>query len=1000
MGARITTHAMPRKKITQEPLSLAEEQGSPKTTKARAKKAVKAEESAAPAPATKQPLFGRKPLAMTKDAEPAAPKEEEPAATTVEAPQPPAKKRASRGKVKKAEATDWDPDLPVPVFRARQPSAETSPAAKVEAVAEAKLAPRKSRRDHAEKKPPVEEPALAEVQFRPRVSKPKPVVEAKPIVPTPANAPQVILRDGIPTIVRDGVVFPPLFFFGSSLDARRAATVLEEMKLATDAGIHLHSHLVEFVVDPDAVDDSVQFAAYLLGQSVKTDPQCQVFFRIVFVAPKGWESKYQRAKYTTFDGVLAEPSVCDEEFWGDARECLSQFIAKLRLLPYAGNILGLHLERGEWFLASDWGYDTSEAAKLRFRDWAKTRYNEDIVALRAAWFDGDADFERLEIPPYQPDHQSEKFVRSDRKERKWVDYHLFLSDATVQRIADLAYTVKKASEGMFMVGVSYGYSFEWSHPASGHLSLGKLLRTPEIDIIAGPPSYRSREPGGTAPFPGPVDSFPLNGKLYVSEEDFKTSIGQGPEPDDFNPTLKTPQALETVHWRGAGSALAHASGICWMDLWGNGWLRTPSIWDRGRALLTTLVQRMAAPVQDPDVAVLIDERALAYLVDEHAFGLLVQNVREAVLRAGLSAGFYLLSDIAHREQFPEAKLYLFLNAWDIRSELRAAIKSRLQKDGKTLFWLYAAGLFDSGRDSLERVREVTGIALKPQPFHSRAGTTILNRRNPLCEAFPEGASARYQLDPTYFAIPEEAVVLGEYSQTGLPSFVVREFNTDQSAANHWRSIFLGEPLVTPAFLRALAQSSGAHIWNYQEDVTHVRPPFLTIHCTGTGPRTITLPNKWVAYNLLTASWTAADGAGFRFNANDGSTHLFLVGLKEDIEGILACSPDDLLRIDELPPKPENTTRFDLDLFDVPLMKLGEWIDGSDDELADDLLLRPHLIIDEAGVDAETEDASRRRRRRRRRDRAGTEEGSTRLRENEAITIAQDLDIGVVFRKRD
>mgnify|MGYP003348265723 CR=1 FL=1 len=97
-----------------------------------------------------------------------------------------------------------------------------------------------------------------------------------------------------------------------------------------------------------------------------------------------------------------------------------------------------------------------------------------------------------------------------------MDYHLFLSDATVERLSDLAYAAKQASEGYFLVGASYGYTFEWAHPSSGHLALGKLLRTHEIDFIAGPPSYKNREPGGSGPFPTAIDSFALNGKLYIN----------------------------------------------------------------------------------------------------------------------------------------------------------------------------------------------------------------------------------------------------------------------------------------------------------------------------------------------------------------------------------------------------------------------------------------------------------------------------------------------------
>lgn len=825
-----------------------------------------------------------------------------------------------------------------------------------------------------------------------------PTINLKPAIPVPDRAPQVVLRDGVPTLVRAGRVYAPLMFFGSSSDEKSASTVLDEMRQAGEAGIHLHSHLIEFEVDERAVDENATLAAYLLAKTLEVDPEAQVVFRIVFLAGRGWQERFPKGRYTTQDGAVAEPSVCDDEFWGLAKECLSLFAKKLGLLASHEHVLGVHLERGEWFFADGWGYDTSRAGVQRFREWTRTRYLNDIVALRAAWFDGNVEFDSLDVPPYQSPKDEPKFVRSSRKERRWVDYHLFLSDATVERIGDLAYAIKEASGGSLLVGVSYGYTFEWSHPASGHLSLGKLLRNTEIDFIAGPPSYKTREPGAAAPFPGPIDSFALNGKLYISEEDFKTSIGQGVDPDDFNPVIKTPQALESVQWRGAGSALAHASGMCWMDLWGHGWLRTQGIWERGAAVRDVLVRRMAAPLGEPDVAVFIDERALAYLVDQKAFSLLVQNVRESVLRSGMSAAFYLLSDLAHREHFPESKLYVFLNAWDLRSELRAAIKSRLQRDNKVLCWLYAAGLFESGRESLERAREVTGIALKPQPFHSKSGTTILNRRHPLSEAFQDRTLVGgMQLEPSYFAIPEEATVLGEYSATGLPSFVVKEFNTGDDEAG-WTSVFMGEPVVTPALMRALGQMAGVHVWNYQDDVVHVRPPFLTVHCTGTGPRTIALPNKWAVYDMLHQDWVATDSTSLRFSAVDGTTHVFLVGLKSELEAILSSDPAELLRMEELPPKPDDTVRFDSVSFDVPIMKLGEFMEGgTDEDISEDFLLRP-VVVEDSETELETTTTGRRRRRRRRRggsDRAPSENGN-----GSTALVDPDMEVHVMFRKRE
>lgn len=587
-------------------------------------------------------------------------------------------------------------------------------------------------------------------------------------------------------------------------------------------------------------------------------------------------------------------------------------------------------------------------------------------------------------------------MRISRRERRWVDYHLFLSDATCSRIADLAYTAKSASQGYFLVGVSYGYTFEWSHPASGHLSLGKLLRTREIDFIAGPPSYRSREPGGDAPFPCPIDSLALNGKLYLSEEDFKTAIGDHREPDDYNPVIRTPQALESLHWRGAGAAVTHGSGMYWMDLWGNGWLNTETIWSRGASVFDTLVKRMASQPPDPDVAVFIDERALAYLVDEHSFALLVQDVRESVLRSGLSAGFYLLSDLAHRETFPECKLYIFLNAWDIRPEHRLAIKNRLQKDDKVLFWLYCAGMFDNGRESLERAREVTGIAIKPQPFHSRTGTTILSKRHPLCEAFAgQGLIGGANVDPSYFAIPEGAVVLGEYSQSGLPSFVIRDFNEDPDPSKHWKSVFLGEPYVTPGLLRALAQIAGCHIWNYHSDVSHVRPPFVAIHCSGTGQRAIALPRNWEAYDLLSSQWVTEDSNTVRFAGQDGTTHLFLVGDRNEIEPLINLDPQTMLRMETLPERPD-VASHDAMTFDVPIMRLDEVFGDAPEEVGDEWFLKPGMIDleEESPVVEQPADNKVVRRRRQRNGRKRDDARAT----SEAYD--SELGMSVMFRKRE
>ena len=827
-----------------------------------------------------------------------------------------------------------------------------------------------------------------------------------PIVREPISrredAPQVILQNGQPVLVHNKTILSPIIFHADYSDHSRRSLVMEEVRAASDNGITLFSVLTTLRVNQEEVGTTLYQVENAVSEIASAAPDAKIILRLSIKPEDGWMKKFPVASYRDQKNQQADPSVCDDEYWGEADASLAQLIEKLRASKLSDRILGIHLDQGEWFQDESEGYDTSEAAKLKFRLWLRHRYRNDNVTLRAAWFDGGVTFDTVEIPLISEGLESDAFVRTDRKSRRWIDYHLFVSDSIVDRIADLCYTIRKASSGDYLTGVSYGYTFEWSHPYSGHLSLGKLLRCPDLDYIAGPPSYSDREPGGSAAFPFPVDSFALNGKMFMSEEDFKTPISGRAEIADGIPVMKTPQALESAHWRGAGGALAHNGGVIWMDTYGAGWLNSPGIWERAKHIHDALLRRLAVPQQSPDVALFIDERSLTYLTDPRAFEVLVQQVRESILRSGLSVGFYLLSDLAHRENFPESRLYVFVNAWDVRPEVRSAIKSRLQRDGKTLFWLYSAGLFEAGRESLERVREVTGIALRPQPYNCKSGTTLLNSRDDLGRHLNAEDLARGgQLEPSYFAIPEEARVLGEYTATGLPSFVVRDFPGDKPD-ERWRSVFLGEPVTSPGFFRALGQFAGAHVWSFENDLVHVTPPFLTVHCSGTGQRTIMLPSNWVAYDIEARDYMPVENSAVKFKAVDGSTHTFVIGPMGEVSTIVKADLTTLTTITEPIHREENTLRWDSVHFDVQIMKLDEWVEETwSEELADDLLLKPSMVdldgpLVEEGSEESGDDSSSRRRRRRRR-RGGGRDSDDNGAPKEAFG---DTGVSVLFRKRE
>ena len=124
---------------------------------------------------------------------------------------------------------------------------------------------------------------------------------------------------------------------------------------------------------------------------------------------------------------------------------------------------------------------------------------------------------------------------------------------------------------------------------------------------------------------------------------------------------------------------------------------------------------------------------------------------------------------------------------------------------------------------------------------------------------------------------------------------------------------------------------------------------------------------------------------------------------EEIEAVLAQDQTELLKMAELPEKPADV-RLDNASFDVPIMRLDEWIaDGDPAEEVEDWLLQPKLVDDQP--EGESEKSGKRRSRRRsgkRGDRGGSEESVGARNEGTPVTIEGEdgFEMNVMFRKRE
>jgi hypothetical protein len=715
---------------------------------------------------------------------------------------------------------------------------------------------------------------------RRRTTTRKPAVEVEDLT----VGARVIVKRGMAELHIKGVVYPPVFFFGNIEGPKEAHKVASEVRRAAQSGVHLHSTLVELPC-PLPPDDSVYET---LDNRIETlldaDPKGFAIPRLVFVPAPGWRKQYPNEVNHYADGSTDDPSIASNHFWSEAEHALTALVEHIGRMTYGDRVIGFHLERGEWFHPKDGGYDRSYANREAFRNWLRNKYKNSEAALRAAWYDGQVQFYTAEIPPTPAAPRQEMAFFEARKERRWIDFLEYTSEVTADRLISLSAVIKKASQNRALVSVCYGYTFEFGHTFSGHLALGRLLESPSIDLVAGPPSYRDRQPGGAGSFPGPVQSVGIHGKIWVSEDDTKTHLAPGNDsPDDFNPRIDSRFGTDQVQQRAMGKVLAAQCGISFMDSWGEGWLDASEVWDRAAKFTDRYREylKVRKPVS-PDVVVLVDERSLLHLQRGETFiRRILQEQLEIIQRSGASVGFYLQSDVTARNFPTDAKLYLFLAPYRVPANQRAAIKEKLQKDGKTLVWMYAAGIADERGEPDELVHDLVGITVRQQSWNSEIGSRITDTRHQITDQIQNrNVGVRERINPSFYVDDDTRgiSILGEYHQSGLPSIAVRQMDG-------WRSVFCGEPTLTADLLRGLCRYAGVHLYTTGgDDYVFAGNGWLTLHATRDGHRTILLPTETGLYDLTEGRFMG-EVREYRTFIKGRTTHSYFIGSPDEMRKI-------------------------------------------------------------------------------------------------------------------
>ena len=682
--------------------------------------------------------------------------------------------------------------------------------------------------------------------------------------------------------VREYLGLPQLFIDGSPHNGMVFTTydqVRSEYQEFADVGVDLFSFVISptglayhnIVRKPETFDlwvepDRFDFENFdeRIDRVLSANPDAKIFPRLSLCAPTWWirTNPQEIGLGTNKDGKTVQlqdggrkgPSWASEKWRQDTLMALRRLLEHVEASGYADNIVGWHVVSGtteEWMIWGSngdlWG-DISEPSQQRFRQWLRQRYRTD-AALQKAWADGQVTLGTAQIASRaQREDAMLGSLRDPRKEQPAIDSLLYFSDLVVETIDLFCGEIRRLTQGQKMIGVFYGYILQFEGGTrlqnAGHLALGKLLRSPNVDFLSAPSSYRFRDYGGsgTPHYMAPHGSIKLHDKLWFSENDLRNSI---------TPRMARFTEAKYRRWGSAGDIdgdivqqekeLAHSmttgAAQWWFDV-GSIDHSDPKLLARYAEFVSQaseVLQKNRGSVDE--VAFVVDDKSSVYFkVGEPFTAALASLTFPALHRIGAPVGHYLLNDIS---SLSNHKLFIFANTLAPSSAERAALDA-LKGDKRILLFQYGAGLYEEGHLSLDAMHAFTGIQMKvinepmqmvltlgdhpalPKSLRGERITAYTNRdQKRICSVSP-------------VLVPDDpqATVLG-YLPDGSPGLVVKAFAD-------WVAVYSAVPINNRELLRWLAEKAGVHLYIDTPDLLWANEEMVSICVDEAGPRSICL----------------------------------------------------------------------------------------------------------------------------------------------------------------
>lgn len=578
-------------------------------------------------------------------------------------------------------------------------------------------------------------------------------------------------------------------------------------------------------------------------RTLKGAPAARFFLRLRIQVPEWWPKLYpnehilyanrkegERDSITGHWGrKIYPPSLASVVWKRDTEELLRTTVAYILSRDWADRVIGCNpalLHGGEWFEEGSMynaQADYSPLMQAAFRQWLSERYPQE---------------DQRNIPDDAVPSPAERMAtdvglfRDPARRRRVIDYIEFQNELVADHAVRLCKVIKDASKGRFLAGVYYGYTIElagnprWLQD-SGHLSLRRVLNSPDVDYLSTMLEYMHRAPGKFCWSFGPLDAARAHGKFYVAEDELRTWL------DKMDPRIlfyilpsRTADEGANILKRNFATMAAHGALEQVADLGGN-WLDDPVLL-RCMGKLADLGRADWDRTPAAQIAVLVDERSFMFQAGKEAANLNQALVLDSLVdffHLGAPIDILLLSDLTDGlVPLDQYRFYVVLNGFCLTRQQRDYLKTKVQSGGRHILWYYAPGFLTPERIDSQGMFELTGVRigydLAASKIQVRAGDEVF------------GTSGN--VSPIFFAEAGGVEVLGNLQHNG-------KIGLCRKKMDDWTSIYSAAPCMPAETLRAFARDAGVHLYVGTGDLVHASKGLLAIHAGAAGEKTIRLP---------------------------------------------------------------------------------------------------------------------------------------------------------------